>query len=172
MGTVSSDQRLTDQALHAQTSRLLQTPVTFFKMNRVILGVFAAGFCFAFVHALECYNCEIGIGSVCLTTKKTCGTGEHCYSGAGKAIGDLVTITMKGCIAEDKCNKTEAVHWPNNSSKVYDMTKTCCATDLCNAATRLPTVTVLPLTLATLTTIVMAKILVCVCVRVTVRACL
>lgn len=35
--------------------------------------------------ALECYNCKLGFFSLCITTKKTCDSGEHCFSGVGKA---------------------------------------------------------------------------------------
>ncbi|KAI2644534.1 Sperm acrosome membrane-associated protein 4 [Labeo rohita] len=84
--------------------------------------------------ALQCYECKLGFWSLCITTKKTCEADERCFSGVGKAAG-LVDIKKKGCLKVAECNKTEQVNFPSNSStQVYQMTKTCCSTDLCNSA--------------------------------------
>ncbi|KAM4630918.1 prostate stem cell antigen-like [Polymixia lowei] len=130
-------------------------------MNRIILSIFAAGICFAVGHALQCYKCDIGFGDVCFTRKTTCDAGEHCFSGSGKAIS-AIDVKMKGCIKVADCNKTQQVNFPSSDSNTtaYTMTKICCDTDLCNAAPGLPRVTALPLALATLVTVFMAKILV------------
>ncbi|XP_071383607.1 sperm acrosome membrane-associated protein 4-like [Centroberyx affinis] len=129
-------------------------------MNRIILHIFAAGICFAIAHALECYKCDLGIGSLCLTSKTTCAAGEQCFSGVGEAAG-FVDIKKKGCLAEANCNKTEQLNFPANSNTtLYTMTKTCCNTDLCNAAPGLPSTTALPLALATATAVLMVKVLV------------
>lgn len=104
-------------------------------MNGTILKIFAVAFLFAAVEALQCYKCSIGFWNLCITTKTTCNAGEHCYSGRGKAAG-FVDVMMKGCLAEDKCNKTEDVDFGTSSDNktLYTMTKTCCNTDLCNGA--------------------------------------
>ncbi|XP_068431898.1 sperm acrosome membrane-associated protein 4-like [Clinocottus analis] len=127
-------------------------------MNRVILQLIAVGFCFAVVQSLQCYKCTIGFGDLCITTKTTCDAGEHCYSGVGKAAG-FVDIKMKGCLAVAMCNKTEDANFPASSSNttIYTMTKTCCNTNLCNAA---PGTSGLSLALATVTALFMANILV------------
>ncbi|XP_014831429.1 PREDICTED: sperm acrosome membrane-associated protein 4-like [Poecilia mexicana] len=86
---------------------------------------------------LECYKCSIGLWNLCLTSKITCGTGEHCFSGEGGS-GD-VKLKMKGCLEVAKCNKTDDVKLPGSSNTtIYKMTKTCCSTNLCNAAPGLP----------------------------------
>ncbi|XP_040909309.1 prostate stem cell antigen [Toxotes jaculatrix] len=130
-------------------------------MNRIILQLFAVGFCFAIGQALECYKCKIGLFNVCLTTKETCQQGEQCYSGIGKAAG-VLDISMKGCLAEAECNKTQQVNFPsdNSNSTVYTMTKTCCSTDLCNAAPGLPVASGVSLTIATVTALFVANVLV------------
>ncbi|KAK5854972.1 hypothetical protein PBY51_005118 [Eleginops maclovinus] len=132
-------------------------------MNRIILQLLAVGFCFAVGHTLTCYRCTVGFGDVCLTTQTTCASGEQCYSGAGKAVGFL-DVKRKGCLELAKCNKTEQVNLPYSSSSsnttVYTMTKTCCSTDLCNAAPGLPGASGMSLALATVTALFMANILV------------
>ncbi|XP_075962603.1 sperm acrosome membrane-associated protein 4-like [Anarhichas minor] len=129
-------------------------------MNRIILQLLAVGFCFAVVQALQCYKCSLGVGTLCFTSKTTCGNGEVCYSGVGEAAG-FVTIKKKGCIKMAQCNKTEEVNFPADSNTtLYTMTKTCCSTDLCNAAPGLPGTSGLSLTLATITALFMANILV------------
>ncbi|CAI5691126.1 unnamed protein product [Oreochromis niloticus] len=127
-------------------------------MNRVILQLFAVGLCFAIGQALLCYQCPIGIGSLCVTSEKTCASGEQCYSGVGKAIGFL-DIKMKGCLAVANCNKTEDVDFGTNKT-VYKMTKTCCNTDLCNAAPGVPGIPTLTLALATISAVFVGNLLV------------
>ncbi|XP_030268808.1 sperm acrosome membrane-associated protein 4-like [Sparus aurata] len=129
-------------------------------MNRMILQIFAVGICFAIGQALQCYKCKIGIGELCFTSKTTCESGEQCFSGVGTAVG-FVDIKSKGCLAVADCNKTKEVQFPGataNSTTAYSMTKTCCNTDLCNAAPGLPSG--LSLALATVTALFVANILV------------
>nr|XP_040045260.1 uncharacterized protein spaca4l [Gasterosteus aculeatus aculeatus] len=103
-------------------------------MNRIILQLVAVGFCFAVVQALQCYECKFGLGDLCATSKVTCKSGEQCFSGVGEAVG-FVNIKMKGCLALDKCNKTEDTTFPGfTNATVYKMTRTCCPTDLGTAA--------------------------------------
>lgn len=35
--------------------------------------------------ALQCYKCKIGFFDLCLTSKVSCESGEHCFSGVGTA---------------------------------------------------------------------------------------
>ncbi|KAM9824808.1 prostate stem cell antigen-like [Neosynchiropus ocellatus] len=129
-------------------------------MSRVILQVLAVGFCFALGQALVCYDCDIGLFSLCLTGSTTCKAGEFCFSGTGEAAG-FMDVTMKGCLEASQCNKTSQVNFPGSSNNtLYSMTKTCCDTDLCNAAPGMPGGPVLPLALATLATLLVTKILV------------
>ncbi|KAL3043705.1 hypothetical protein OYC64_003547 [Pagothenia borchgrevinki] len=131
-------------------------------MNRIILQLLAVGFCFAVGQALQCYKCTIGFGDFCITTKTTCESGEQCFSGSGEAAG-FVDIKKKGCLVLAKCNKTENTDLPysisSSNTTVYKMTKTCCDTDLCNAAPGLPGASGVSLALATVTALFMANIL-------------
>ncbi|TDH03932.1 hypothetical protein EPR50_G00147190 [Perca flavescens] len=127
-------------------------------MNRIILQLFALGFCFAVVQALTCYKCSLGLSSLCFTTNTTCNSGERCFSGFGKAAG-YFDIKKKGCLAVAKCNMTEQVTFGGNNT-FYSMTMTCCNTDLCNAAPGLPGTSALSLTLTTITALFVANVLV------------
>ncbi|XP_012686974.1 sperm acrosome membrane-associated protein 4 [Clupea harengus] len=129
-------------------------------MNRIILSIFAVTVCFAVGHTLECYKCDLGLWDLCYTTKTTCTDGDLCYSGKGEAA-KFVKIGKKGCLARAKCNMTESINWPKNSSSaIYTITNTCCDTDLCNAAPGLPRVGTLPLAIATLLTVITARAMV------------
>ncbi|CAG5887389.1 sperm acrosome membrane-associated protein 4-like [Menidia menidia] len=129
-------------------------------MNRIVF-LFAVGVCFAIGQALECYKCSIGFGSLCITTKTTCNEGELCFSGVGKAAG-FVDIKMKGCLERSKCNASEEVNFPtsNSNATLYQMLKTCCDGDLCNAAPGLPGTSVLSLAVATISAMFAANALV------------
>lgn len=61
-----------------------------------------------------------------------------------------------------ECNKTKEVNFPTSSSNatVYTMTKTCCNTNLCNAAPGLPGASGLGLGLASITALLVAQVLV------------
>lgn len=69
---------------------------------------------------------------------------------------------MMGCLALAKCNKTEDVTFTtsNPNATIYSMTKTCCDTNLCNAAPGLPGTPMLSLGLASVTALLIARILV------------
>ncbi|XP_029023227.1 sperm acrosome membrane-associated protein 4 [Betta splendens] len=128
-------------------------------MNKIVLQLFAVGLCFAVGHALQCYQC-FGFWNLCPSIKKTCDAGEQCYSGIGKAA-KVLDIKRKGCLAVASCNQTTTVNYPENNpnSTVYTITRTCCSTDLCNAAAGLPGASG-SLALATLTALFVAKVLV------------
>uniref|UniRef100_A0A4W5NW52 Lymphocyte antigen-6, epidermis n=1 Tax=Hucho hucho TaxID=62062 RepID=A0A4W5NW52_9TELE len=129
-------------------------------MNRILLSIFAVGLCFAFGQALKCYKCDLGLWNLCYTTEVKCNDDENCFSGVGKTV-KVVDIKMKGCLKVDECNKTSSVQFPSSTNyTVYDMLKTCCDKDLCNAAPGLPRMSLLPLAFATLTTAFMTKVLV------------
>ncbi|XP_004073814.1 sperm acrosome membrane-associated protein 4 [Oryzias latipes] len=128
-------------------------------MNK-LLFLFAAGLCFAVGQTLQCYKCDIGFWNLCITSKITCKDGEHCFSGLGTAAKYL-DIKMKGCLVVASCNQTEDVNFPSNSNtSVYKMTKTCCNSDLCNGAPRLPGGTSLSLAVAVMSALITARVLV------------
>ncbi|XP_041933184.1 sperm acrosome membrane-associated protein 4 [Alosa sapidissima] len=129
-------------------------------MNRLLLSIFAVTACFAIAHGLQCYKCNIGFWDLCITTKITCSAGESCFSGEGEAA-KVMKIKKKGCLENAKCNMTSEVNFPSDSNTtVYKMKSTCCGSDLCNAAPGLPHISILPLALATLLTVITAKALV------------
>jgi len=71
----------------------------------------------------------------------------------------VVDIKMKGCLEVSKCNKTEQVNFPSNSStQIYKMTKTCCSTDLCNSA--LGHFSAVSMAFTTITSVFMLKFLI------------
>uniref|UniRef100_A0A3Q3XAI8 UPAR/Ly6 domain-containing protein n=1 Tax=Mola mola TaxID=94237 RepID=A0A3Q3XAI8_MOLML len=114
-----------------------------------------------FCQALECYKCSLGIGSLCITSKTTCKSGEQCFSGVGEAAS-VINIKMKGCLPVTKCNMTEDTNFPssNSNATVYSMTKMCCNTNLCNAAPGLPGASALSLALASISALLVARVLV------------
>ncbi|XP_008329424.1 sperm acrosome membrane-associated protein 4-like [Cynoglossus semilaevis] len=130
-------------------------------MKRVILQLFAVALCMAVGQALRCYKCKIGFWNVCITTEKTCEAEEHCFSGIGKAAG-FMDIKTKGCLAQAECNKTEQVSFNavGQNATLYTMTKTCCSTELCNAAPGLPGASGISLAFASITALLMANFLV------------
>ncbi|XP_029370805.1 sperm acrosome membrane-associated protein 4-like [Echeneis naucrates] len=130
-------------------------------MNRIILQLFAVGFCFAVGQALQCYKCKLGIWNLCITSITTCEEGEHCFNGVGHAVS-FMNITMKGCLKVADCNQTKEVNFPTSTSNstAYSMTKTCCTTNLCNAAPGLPGAAGVSLAFATVATLLAANILV------------
>uniref|UniRef100_A0A3Q0SMA8 Sperm acrosome associated 4 like n=1 Tax=Amphilophus citrinellus TaxID=61819 RepID=A0A3Q0SMA8_AMPCI len=107
--------------------------------------------------ALVCYKCDIGIGSLCITTKQTCSSGQLCFSGVGKAAGFL-DIKTKGCLDTANCNKTESTTVGSNNT-IYSLTKTCCNTDLCNAAPGMPGTSSLTLALTAISALFVGNIL-------------
>ncbi|XP_026096669.1 sperm acrosome membrane-associated protein 4-like [Carassius auratus] len=129
-------------------------------MNKVFLGLFAVALYFAVGQALQCYECNLGLWNLCITSKKTCDAGQQCFSGIGKA-GGLVDIKMKGCLEVSKCNKTEQVNFPSNSStNVYQMMKTCCSADLCNSAPAHFHVSALSMAFTAISSLFMVKLLI------------
>ncbi|XP_062385614.1 lymphocyte antigen 6 complex locus protein G6d [Sardina pilchardus] len=129
-------------------------------MNRILLSIFAVTACFAMGHALKCYKCDIGFWNLCITTEVTCNAGESCFSGVGEAAA-FVQVKKKGCLENAQCNKTTQVNFPSDSNTtIYEMKSTCCESDLCNAAPGLPHISILPLALATLITLITTKALV------------
>ncbi|XP_017340817.1 mambalgin-1 [Ictalurus punctatus] len=128
-------------------------------MSKILVGFFTVALCFSLGYTLECYNCDLGLWSLCITSKVTCADNQHCYSGKGKAAG-VFKVTMKGCLDVASCNKTSNINFPTNSSNVYEMTKTCCNTDLCNTAAPLALTHTLTLAIASLATMLLTKVLV------------
>ncbi|KAL4629620.1 sperm acrosome membrane-associated protein 4-like [Arapaima gigas] len=124
-------------------------------MNRFIFSICAVGLFFAAGQALQCYKCDIGFWNLCITTKTDCTGTDQCYSGVGKAA-KVIDIKMKGCLNVSECNRVTDVTFTGNSI-LYQMNKTCCNTDLCNAAPHQARVTLLSLTLATLAGAIVAN---------------
>ncbi|CAL8396611.1 unnamed protein product [Gadus morhua 'NCC'] len=126
-------------------------------MNGIIIRVFAAGLFIAVAHALRCYKCDSGIGGLCLTGEMTCAAGEQCFSGKAESIG-FVPIKTKGCLKTDQCNKTSNTAIGSTNVTVYKGLKTCCDTDLCNAAPGASGLPLLPLLLASFTSLLMVSV--------------
>ncbi|CAL8365722.1 unnamed protein product [Arctogadus glacialis] len=126
-------------------------------MNGIIIRVCAAGLFIAVAHALTCYKCDVGFGSLCLTTEKMCAAGEQCFSGEAEAAGFL-PIKTKGCLKTDLCNKTSESTVGDSNVTVYKILKTCCSTDLCNAAPGANALPLLPLLLASFTSLCMVSV--------------
>ncbi|KAK5613529.1 hypothetical protein CRENBAI_020439 [Crenichthys baileyi] len=127
-------------------------------MNRIAL-ILAVGLCFAVGQALQCYRCDLGIWSLCITSKTTCETDEHCFNGVGNSA--VLKIKMKGCLKVSECNKTEDVNFPQTSNtSFYSMTKTCCNTDLCNVAPGLPGASGLSLAAVTISSLLAANFMI------------
>ncbi|TSR63311.1 hypothetical protein Baya_11987 [Bagarius yarrelli] len=65
---------------------------------------------------------------------------------------------MKGCLDIAQCNKTTDVDFPTGTNTTwYKMTKTCCNTDLCNAATPLANTHTLTIAISSLATLLLTK---------------
>ncbi|XP_060949358.1 lymphocyte antigen 6 complex locus protein G6d-like [Limanda limanda] len=128
-------------------------------MNKIIHQLLVLGFCIAIGQALQCYNCKIGAFGVCITTKTDCAAGEKCFSGNGTAVTAVLKTMQKGCLKEAECNKTTD-KGVISKYPLFSTTKTCCNTDLCNAAPGLPGASGLSLALATITALLMAQVLV------------
>ncbi|XP_029587176.1 sperm acrosome membrane-associated protein 4 [Salmo trutta] len=117
-------------------------------MNRIILSIFAVGLCFSVGQALQCYKCDLCIWNV-FQTNVTCNAEEQCFSGVGKAA-KFLEIKTKGCLNRNDCNKVTQTTFPSiSNTTVYSVNKTCCSSDLCNAAPGLPRMSILHLALAT-----------------------
>ncbi|XP_039624721.1 sperm acrosome membrane-associated protein 4-like [Polypterus senegalus] len=121
-------------------------------MNRTLVGVFALVACFAAVHTLQCYKCDIGLFGLCITSTINCSQGDSCFSSTGTPSAvSFVKITEKGCRASLLCSSTnittDSVLY---NSMNYTVTYTCCTGELCNGGTTLA--------FSTLTAIVMATV--------------
>ncbi|XP_031708355.1 sperm acrosome membrane-associated protein 4-like [Anarrhichthys ocellatus] len=99
---------------------------------------------------LECFRCDLGFWDTCYTTETKCSVGERCYTGRGKAA-DTLDVKTLGCVKAYECDLETTVELFSNNT-IFVMTKYCCDTSFCNSAHKLPTATLLYLTVAVLTT--------------------
>ncbi|KAK2830559.1 hypothetical protein Q5P01_018490 [Channa striata] len=111
-------------------------------MTKLLWGCAALLTLFVTVESLSCYKCDVEIFSSCLKKAQVncTGTQNTCYTAVANFSADFLTIYDRGCIAESECkNQTGSVLNVN-----YTITRRCCNTNLCNAASPLQ----LPLTAA------------------------
>ncbi|XP_068591803.1 sperm acrosome membrane-associated protein 4-like [Cebidichthys violaceus] len=99
---------------------------------------------------LQCFRCDLGFWDTCYTTQTNCSVGERCYTGRGKAA-DTLDVKTLGCVKADECDLETTVELFSNNT-IFVMTRYCCDTPFCNSAHRLPTATLLYLTVVVLTT--------------------
>ncbi|MCJ8735579.1 hypothetical protein PDJAM_G00248760 [Pangasius djambal] len=129
-------------------------------MSKILVGIFTVALCFTLGYTLQCYKCEIGFWDLCFTSKETCAANQQCFIGRGKTAG-VIKLRMSGCLNIAECNKTTDVPFPSGSNtSIYQMTKTCCDTDLCNTAAPLANTHTLVLAIASLASLLLTKALV------------
>ncbi|XP_040909290.1 prostate stem cell antigen-like isoform X2 [Toxotes jaculatrix] len=90
------------------------------------------------VESLSCYTCSLGILGSCLREAPVnCTTSQNrCFAAVAKFSADLLDIHERGCIEDTACkNDTGLI-----LNVRYNITRTCCSTNLCNgaASTQLP----------------------------------
>lgn len=83
------------------------------------------------VQALQCYECKIGLWNLCLTGKTTCESGEHCFSGVGKAGKERTHWMLPG--------EQALIHVLNHPTHIfiscYSDTHPVCISRICGHAT-------------------------------------
>ena len=83
-----------------------------------------------------------------------CFFGVKCVTSVC-SLADVLDVKILGCVRAEECELVTRVEiFPNMT--FYTMTRSCCDTDLCNAAPSLPLITRLPLAMASLSAIFLA----------------
>ncbi|XP_062386072.1 lymphocyte antigen-6, epidermis [Sardina pilchardus] len=103
-------------------------------MAKVLWAIVAVATCFVMAESLRCNSCAVGLlGKCLLSSEKTCsGSEDRCYTGKAEFnITGAVTFETSGCLVNTSCVKSTG----SVLGVGYTVTRTCCSTDLCNAAT-------------------------------------
>ncbi|KAL2080585.1 hypothetical protein ACEWY4_024378 [Coilia grayii] len=113
-------------------------------MAKVLWAIITMAACFILVEPLKCKKCSVGILGKCLfSSQQACSNSEdRCYTGKAEFnITGVLGFETAGCLANSSCvNSTGSV-----LGVTYTITRTCCSTDLCSAAStpHLPATTAL-----------------------------
>ncbi|XP_016305918.1 prostate stem cell antigen-like [Sinocyclocheilus anshuiensis] len=100
-------------------------------MIRIVLGVIAAIGFLTLSEALTCNSCKVGIlGKCLLSSQVSCAASElNCFTAKAEFnVTGFLSLSSSGCTSD--CNNTAGTVLGAG----YTVTKTCCATDLCNGA--------------------------------------
>ncbi|XP_074873819.1 lymphocyte antigen 6 complex locus protein G6c [Carettochelys insculpta] len=101
-------------------------------MSRVLLLPLALLLLWAQAEALICRVCKFKVGAMCFRSEQPCRANPDEYCDTTKAyLGQLPLFSKFGCSRRrEHCNVTE------KKDDIFEISynRTCCETDLCNAA--------------------------------------
>ncbi|XP_024061873.2 lymphocyte antigen 6 complex locus protein G6c [Terrapene carolina triunguis] len=101
-------------------------------MSKVLLLGLSLLLCCALAHGLICRVCEFQVGKLCFHSRSPCkAQGQQVCETTKAYIGKVPLFSKYGCSrTRETCNMTE------QKDAVFEVSynRTCCETDLCNAA--------------------------------------
>ncbi|XP_068603754.1 prostate stem cell antigen-like [Brachionichthys hirsutus] len=102
-------------------------------MNKLLLSCAAFLTLFVTVESLICRSCDVSVLGFCLASDHVnCAKNQtNCFDAIVEFSSNLLPIYARGCIEESMCeNQTNQPIL----TFTYNITMTCCSTDLCNSA--------------------------------------